>query len=100
MYSGQSQNLNIDECKDENLRHIICDFSSPLFFSFVLIQSLLVLQRKASICLKSLPKYLERHAKSKHFPVCLAVIEFKAKGGRFVDGGITGGGRFSRFWDS
>ena len=89
MYWGQSQNCNVFE----NSRQSIPDLDLALIFSSVLLQSLSLPQRNSFSCLRSLFKYRAKHAKSKHFPVCLALFEYIGKDERGVDGGITGGGR-------
>ena len=93
MYLGQSQNFNA-ECVVSNWRQTISDFTVPLSLcSSVLRQSLSFLQRNWPRCLRSLFRYWVKQAKSKHFPVCLAFVEYDGKRGGSVDGGIIGGGR-------
>ena len=95
MYLGQSQNFMVEYALG-NSRHIISDLPLSLDWFSVPLQSLSFLQRKLLICLRSLFRYFAKHAKSKHFPVFLALVEYGENDERSVDGRITGGGRFCR----
>ena len=97
MYFGQSQNFGVEN-ELGNSRHIIAELSFPFDCVLVLLQSLSFLQRNSFIFLRSLWRYFAKHARSKHFPVSLALLECTLNELGSVVGRTTGGGRFCRFW--